>query len=293
MIVYILANPHAGNGSAVQRIDQLEKDYPDLQLKSYFTAEKNDEYGLVKEILSHFRVAEDRLLILGGDGTLSKVLSVLPEEIPFAYFPTGSGNDFARAMGIFSLDQVIHSLREGNPIRISVLQSDHGVIVNSLDMGYSAQVIAYSERFRLKKWLNRIKLGKITYVLFGVLSLIRHPRLSVRIEKEGESIQLEELFFLSFANNTYFGGGIMIWPEASAKTVQIDVVYFRAKYFLSRVGALLDLLLKKHQSSPYLQHFTAKELTAYLPAAIAVQMDGELKEIQEITLRCQKRYLYL
>lgn len=293
MIIYILANPHAGNGQAFAIIRDIQKTYPQVEIASYLTTKKDDEYAQVDAILSSFRKKCDRFLILGGDGTLSKVLSVLPTDIPFAYYPTGSGNDFARATGIQSWQQVMDNLLETSPVPVCLLIIPSGVVVNSLDIGYPARVIAHSEKSTIKKWFNRLKIGKLTYIFFGFLGLFNPSQLSAVVEMDNQTLELEHLFFLSVANNTYFGGGIMIWPEARITKSQMDIVYVSATSIRQRIGALLDLILKRHKKSSVLHHVIAERLRLRLPQEVVTQVDGELQTIEELSISCQTRYYYL
>ncbi len=293
MIVYILANPQAGNGQAFAIIKDIRKTYPQVRIESYMTRKKNDEYTQIEAILSVFRKNCDRFLILGGDGTLSKVLSAWPKDIAFAYYPTGSGNDFARAIGISSWQQVMNNLLETQFVPVCLLTISSGVVVNSLDIGYPARIIAHSENSAIKRWFNQLKIGKLIYIFFGVLGLLNSSQLSALVEANDQVMELEHLFFLSIANNTYFGGGIMIWPEARITQFQMDLVYVSATSISQRIRALLDLILKRHKSSSVLHHMTAERVHLRLPHKTVAQVDGELQVIDELTITCQTRYYYL
>lgn len=293
MTLYILANPKAGSQTAEQLIARIRRQYPNVTVHVYMTTVMDDEYKQLKSMIARFNTNQDKLLILGGDGTLSKALKALPATLPFAYYPTGSGNDFARSMGIEGLEQVMEALLTDRMQSITVLSSDLGIIVNSLDVGYAAQVIAYSADSRLKKWLNTIHLGKLTYLFFGIRSLFSRANLRITISMDGVEQVLEELFFLSIANNTYFGGGIMIWPEASAKSQQIDMVWFKRGNLFQRIRALVSLLLKQHHTSPLVHHETAQNVTLVAQEEVILQMDGEVHCAREVSLTCQERQIYL
>lgn len=293
MKLYILANPKAGSQTADNIIVKIRRQYPQFTLHIYNTRGVDDEYQQIQSIMEQFDPYQDKLLILGGDGTLSKALKYLPETVPFAYYPTGSGNDFARSMGIERLEQVIEALLTDRIHPITVLKSNLGIVVNSLDMGYSAQVIAYSVNSKLKKWLNSIKLGKLTYLFFGIRSLLSRAKLTVTVSMDGQKQILEDVFFLSFANNTYFGGGIMIWPDASAHQKQIDLVWFKRGNLIQRIQALLDLLFKRHYQSSVLHHSHAQVVTVAANQELTLQVDGELCQSKEVTLSCQQRQIYL
>ncbi|HEL2058556.1 TPA: hypothetical protein TY768_001753 [Streptococcus suis] len=292
MKLFILANPQAGSQGAQSLIQEISDTYPQLAPTIFLTRGVDDEYRQIQAILAEFEPVQDALLILGGDGTLSKTLTALPENIPFAYFPTGSGNDFARTLAIKDIRQVMEALIEKRTTPITVLQSNFGVVVNSLDLGFAAQVIAYSEGSRTKRWLKTVGLGKIAYLLFGLKSLFGQSPLSVQVELDGEHMRLDRLFFLSLANNPYFGGGIMIWPDASPFQAQLHLVWFATGSLFYRITALLEMIFHRHKSSKIIQHCIAKEVTVIADEVIAIQIDGEVVEAREIVLNCQERRIY-
>lgn len=109
----------------------------------------------------------------------------------------------------------------------------------------------------------------------------------------GQRIKLNDLYFFALANNTYFGGGITIWPKASALTAELDMVYAKGHTFLKRLSILLSLVFKRHTTSKSIKHQTFKAMTVYFPKNSLIEIDGEIVELDQISLKCQKRYLYM
>ncbi|MCO4630565.1 diacylglycerol kinase [Streptococcus infantarius subsp. infantarius] len=234
-------------------------------------------------------------MILGGDGTLSKVLYYLPADIPFAYYPVGSGNDFARALGLKKeLTHLIESTKQA-PKEITVYTYQNGLVLNSLDLGFASWVINHVEQYQLKAKLNKYHLGKLTYILTAIQCLIKKPAFaSLCLETEaGEVLELINQFFFSLANNTYFGGGVMIWPHATAYLEQLDCMYAKGETLWERVLVLLSLVLKVHEHFPYLQHHPYKSVTIKNLEKSLIEIDGEIVSLDEVTLIPQKRYIYL
>ncbi|RRD30479.1 hypothetical protein EII38_07665 [Streptococcus minor] len=291
MILYILANPQAGRHGAEHIISEIQQSYPQLKTKVYLTSGLDDEKNQIEAILEIF-TAEDRFLILGGDGTLSKSLAFWPVHLPFAYYPTGSGNDFAKSMAIHKLEHVLEAILADKQKSIFVLHSCLGVVMNTMDIGFVSQVIAHATNSNLKSFLNSIKLGKLTYLIFAIRSLLSHQSFDVRLEVDGKSHKVENLFFFSIVNNTYFGGGIMIWPEAKATQEGMDIVYIKNGPLHRRILALLDLLLKRHKQSSHLHHLAGKNTTVSLDQLTLIQLDGEMSSAQKLTLICQERFIY-
>ena len=101
----VIYNPLAGNGNAeedaklLQMVLDEELEYYDMTRITNYAAFLS---GMEKD---------DYLVIVGGDGTLNRFVNdttgiEVPQEI--LYFPTGSGNDFARDIGT-----------NGNPVVIT------------------------------------------------------------------------------------------------------------------------------------------------------------------------------
>ncbi|MFX4006274.1 hypothetical protein ACJBX6_11620, partial [Streptococcus suis] len=62
-----------------------------------------------------------------------------------------------------------------------------------------------------------VKRGKLTYLFFGIKTLLSKQAINLELTLDEKSYQFDNLFFISVANSVYFGGGIMIWPTARAK----------------------------------------------------------------------------
>ncbi|WP_274642118.1 diacylglycerol/lipid kinase family protein [Streptococcus equinus] len=294
MTLYIIANPHSGNRSAKDIIATL-KTHSEQNVITFFTRYRNDEENQVKQVLKSFQCSQDKLLILGGDGTLSKVLYYWPAEIPFAYYPIGSGNDFARALGLRKNPIQLMKSLEKSPKEITVFNYQKGLVLNSLDLGFASWVINHVEHSKLKAKLNKYHLGNLIYVLTAIQCLIKKPAFaSLVLENEvGESIELKDLFFFSLANNTYFGGGVMIWPDATAYSGNLDCVYAKGETLWKRALVLLTLVLKQHKRLNYFQHQTYRKITLKPAESSLIEIDGEIVSLDEVTLSPQKRYIYL
>lgn len=196
MTLYIIANPHAGNQGAKQVISDIEKHHT-LDICTLLTCYKNDELHQAERLLKTFDPEKDKLLIVGGDGTLSKVLYHLPANLPFAYYPVGSGNDFARALGIVpNLEALLASLTH-QPKEITVYSYQEGLVLNSLDLGLAAWVVNQAANSTLKTVLNKCHLGKLTYVATAIQFLLKNPlQTSVSLESsEGDNLILNDHFF--------------------------------------------------------------------------------------------------
>jgi diacylglycerol kinase family enzyme len=68
-------------------------------------------------------------LIFGGDGTVHRHLSRLHQQkIPMLVVPTGSGNDFAKALGVRSVEIALRAWQQFGADGTNVKEIDLGVI---------------------------------------------------------------------------------------------------------------------------------------------------------------------
>ncbi|MFC3927996.1 diacylglycerol/lipid kinase family protein [Streptococcus caprae] len=292
MAVYILSNPSSGNGRAVQVISDLHEQYPKVVFKVFETKKIGDEEKIVTDILKKFDEKYDQFLIIGGDGTLSKVLKFWPRELPFAYLAAGSGNDFAKSLGDLPQESVISAVLLSKKRPINLLVSDQGVAVNSFDLGFAAKTIALSERSKVKYLLKLLGLGRLSYIILGIRALFSSKMVSIQLEIDGQEQILNDLFFFSIANNRYFGGGITIWPESHVTTSNLTVVYAKNRGWFGNVKTLLSLICNNHHKSPNLVVQTGQSVGVRVLENSLAQIDGESFQIHEVAFTCQTRYLY-
>src|ERR1700686_1404382 len=91
--------------------------------------------GLTTEWLQGLPAASgdaDAILIFGGDGTIHRHLPALVRlQLPLLIVPTGSGNDFARALNLRSVQDSLRVWRDFESGKIQARAIDLGVIVPS------------------------------------------------------------------------------------------------------------------------------------------------------------------
>lgn len=181
---YLIINEQAssGNGRKVARkvIQQLKQQ--ELKYTALYTDYAGHE-KLTKELAETTLLpwSEDLdvstfpiLVVLGGDGTLHNVInSLLPYDsaIPLSYIPCGSGNDFARGVGLSrNIDKALHQiLRTRRPKEIQTIhyveanQEEIGLATNNVGLGLDAAIVEKPTN-RHQKALNKFKLGSLSYI---------------------------------------------------------------------------------------------------------------------------------
>jgi diacylglycerol kinase (ATP) len=226
----------------------------------------------------------DRVLAVGGDGTLFEVANGLwwePEgNLPsLGIVPLGSGCDYIRNFEVGSGlgENLVRALGEATvtvDLGVSRLRDRHGKIVsrvflNTLGIGFDAQVTG---RYRQQKIL---RYWKLPYLLSALqeLSKLRHFRWRGQIDRQ--DYDGRSLIFVTGLGR-YFGGGIMITPRASPQGGRFQMVWDRDLSGLELLRLLPRIYRGRHLDHPKAQSCLAQRLQLTAEPAAPVEADGEV-----------------
>lgn len=234
--------------------------------------------------LSH--TEEHRVIIaIGGDGTINEVINgFLPKENLFlGYIPAGSSNDLARSLGISS-----NPLKALETILLSrhILYHDIGNLqcrnmerpyMVSCGIGFDAAICHEAMTSKLKKFLNKIRLGKLTYVGIAFKLLTRYqPQTGTIILDNKKKIKHSKILFISIQNHRFEGGGFMFCPDARADDQLLDVCIIEGipKW---KIPFLLPTALKgRHLFHHGVHVYQCKKADIRMKTPLPVHVDGEV-----------------
>jgi diacylglycerol kinase (ATP) len=229
-------------------------------------------------------VAElDVLVVLGGDGTVHQaVQSCAGTGTALGLLPAGSGNDFARALGVpldplAALDFLLTSLHEGRRRRIDLGWTGQEWFASVLCAGFDASAGQRAGRW---SWPN----GPLRYDLAALAEIIswRPRRLSVRTETG--SFELDAML-VAVGNTAYYGGGIPICPAACPEDGLFDVTVLGKVSRGDLVRILPRLRTGRTFRHPAVHSFQAREI--HLSAqAFPCLADGEVLDPLPISAQC-------
>jgi YegS/Rv2252/BmrU family lipid kinase len=298
MIYYILANPNAGSRKGERSLKlllpYLEKE--GLSYKLFATEHTGQEASFIQKILEE-KSTEDQLIILGGDGTISLALNALPDDLPFGYIPSGSGNDFARSLGLsFDPIQAFKNFRQNKTKDFYVIhyksQSFSGYALNNVGIGLDAAIVKATNGGRMKNMLNALKLGRLSYFLTALHILFSKKPFEISVYNMKNAFKFDNAFLLTFTKHPYFGGGIQIAPEATNLSKEIHLVELD-RYSIPKIFSLIPSVLKAKHLDNNLFHHSVSTAAAVTPQSVQpVQIDGESFTIQAndtLTLTSEKR----
>ena len=235
------------------------------------------------------RSAEDtvKIVVLGGDGTFNEVINGARdyEKIEIGYIPTGSGNDLARGLGLSpvpmeNLNRILDST-EYTQMDLGCISWDEGeskkFFAVSAGVGVDADVCRRALSSTLKKILNKIGLGKLTYGILTLQSLFAMPTLNAHIVADGvDHGILDKIIFIAFMNHKCEGGGVPMAPVADAFDGKLSMTMIHGLSKFAALGAFPSLLAGKHMTNKAYLGIDFKEADIVLKTPFVWHTDGEM-----------------
>lgn len=145
MRIHVVANPTAGRGRARTLAEAVEAA---LRARgataiTHFTTGPGDARAYVAALGAD---AVDRIVSVGGDGTLHEIVNARPEgrRVPIALVPLGTANLVARDAGVpLRADAATYAgiALEGRPWIVDLLETDRGLSLANVGVGLDATVV--------------------------------------------------------------------------------------------------------------------------------------------------------
>lgn len=306
LTLHIIANPKAGSGNAKKALELTKSTLNkkniafNVHLTEYPSHERKIAKQLVQTTLSDWEERTDftdLLLIIGGDGTLHQVVNALHAfpNIPIAYLPAGSGNDFARGLSLTrKVEQDLERiLLVTAPSSIPLIATDFlgndgpKLILNNIGIGLDAHIVNTANHSKAKNWLNKLGLGSLTY-LASVFSVLKKQKaFPVTFETNNKTQTYQRAYLCTLTNHPFFGGGVAIDPTADIKEMELSVVLLEKVNIFLIIYLVIRLFFKKHLTSKYIHHFKTTQLTISTNSFEYCQTDGEIVGNGPQKINCQ------
>lgn len=241
------------------------------------------------------------LVAVGGDGTANEVINGITdfEKVRFGVIPTGSGNDLARGLSLSKdpKNGAIHILNAMKKSREDTWCMDLGEVnfgekkrlfAISAGIGLDALVCKKALKSTIKDILNKIRLGKLTYLVLTVQSLFTMQTADAEIFFDREDgLQKKRMIFTAAMNFKAEGGGVPMAPAASACDGKLSFCEAAGIPKWRTFLCLPFLVAAKHTSIHGFSVTDAKDCTIRLSRPMVVHADGEYcGEVTEVHFHC-------
>ncbi|MDV6378173.1 diacylglycerol kinase family lipid kinase [Sporosarcina sp. GW1-11] len=225
------------------------------------------------------------LIIIGGDGTIHEVLNGIVgcTHVTVGVVKAGSGNDFARGVSTFRSLADIESYIEETSVKRKkvdlgyVQLSDQPTLyfAGSCGFGLDAEISLAVSQSKLKKTLNKWKLGSLVYVLTVVRSLLLFKPFDATIKIGNEERVFKDCWLITVSNQKYFGGGMKISPHSVNNDGKFELTVVHSIPVIKFLFVFLLVFTGGHTRFKGVSAYKGKKFVIDAAREVGCHTDGE------------------
>jgi YegS/Rv2252/BmrU family lipid kinase len=280
----VIANPRSRNRAASRRLASLEAKLRSAlgPLDIEFTRAPRDAERIAREGV---RAGIERVIVAGGDGTLSEVVTgllsaQLGDYAVIGLLPLGTASDFARGLGQPpDVDAAIERLAAGRTSRVDAGRVTHRSDEGQEVTGYFANIASFGLSGVVDELVNRATKvfgGRMSYMIGTVRAVARYRSDPVSISVDGELVFDGPLSVGAVANGPYFGGGMRVAPNARIDDGVFDWVIVPGMSRSSLLRKIPLLYSGAHLRDPQILHGRGQMVEARaMNGPVRIDVDGE------------------
>jgi YegS/Rv2252/BmrU family lipid kinase len=229
----VVVNPNSQGGNVGRRwahlADQIRREVP---FEEVMTKGPGDATALTRDAL---RAGATRVVALGGDGTINEVVNgffedgkAIAPDAALGYLPQGTGGDFRKTVGVpKDFAEAVACLARDHRRRIDVGRLDLTTHAGGKAIRMFANIASFGMSGQVDHAVNDSKkrFGSLSFFWATTKTTFRYKnqRVRLRFDDDKDAVDLT-INTVAVANGRYFGGGMMIAPDAQVDDGLFDVV---------------------------------------------------------------------
>ena len=272
---HIIINPVAGRGAAGRAKDLVARAFRDQgwTTEVLVTERPGHATDLARDAAD---AGAQRVIAVGGDGVVHEVANGLLQaksDALLGVVPIGSGNDFAKLLGVYRHPptRAVARLVTARPKRFDVGKVGDEWFVNSMGFGFGPAVVQRRNR-------NAHLKGFLSYLvpILRAFGAFVPPRFDVHAKEHRES---GAMMMVEVCNGTTAGGSYRFAPNADPSDGRLDVCLVRRVSLPRFLLAIPRVIRGTHESMKEVTIFRTARVVIRTPdVPLILHLDGELRE---------------
>ena len=222
--------------------------------------------------IAHSKSAEYEVVIAcGGDGTASNVAKgLLNTDAILGVLPTGSGNDFAKMLGmVHSFKKNLDSLKRLEIKLVDAVKVNDSTFINTMGLGFDGLTSALAAQSLFTR-------GNIRYIVAGLKAIfIAKPFYITANIKNGTAITTQTWVAI-IANGKWEGGKYLVSPLSNHSDGELELLISKKISLLRLSFEFLKLSIGFKISESVFETHHLKECAIDTSEPVFVHMDGEV-----------------
>lgn len=222
---------------------------------------------------------------LGGDGTLNTVASAMvtapAHGSSLLVLPGGTGNDFARALGIpLDMEAALDHVLAASPRRVDVGEVNGRIFINASAGGFFGEVSeATTESLKSS-------VGRLAYLIGGGRVFLEHEPCEASLVADTQYGPLKwsgPLSMFAVCNGQTTGGGKPLAPNASVDDGWFDAFVVEGGTRTDLAAVLVQMSGGQHLDDDRVLGFRMKAMAIRFECETPYNVDGEVMKAGELT----------
>ncbi len=273
MNILIIANPISGKGIAKKKTAKLETILKRLGISVTIYLTKFAGDG--KEYASNLNSSSfDRLVVVGGDGTINEIVNGLPDTFSTPILPVSTGNANLLASELKlpkNPSKLVKLLIEGKTIH-----ADCGIINNKTKflmvagIGFDALICEQVKKAR------KTTINNLSYLLpiFKVIKSFKNSKYEIMVD--GKDYGTSPAIIISNLKN--YAGVFSLAYNAGINTGFLDIIMLPKISFFSLLKYILIIKLYNVSKISGAKYINGSEITIRSNQTIPVELDGDFQK---------------
>jgi len=291
MLPLIIVNPRSASGSTREKwsgiASEIRTHFGPFNVA--FTKAPGDASNIAARAVENGR---QFIISCGGDGTINEVANGILNsggEAELGILPSGTGGDFRRSINMPQETRAAaRAIKLGSSKRIDIgkvtfkgheNEDISRYFINVSSVGLAASIIERVKSTSYTNWLPVQNLkGKVSFAISTLQEVIGIEPAAIKVRIDNDEERSLNTINFCVANARYFGGGMMIAPDAKLDDGYFDVINIGDIGTLKILLNALSLYRGTHISLPEVKSRRAKriEIRNSSDVPLHLETDGEL-----------------
>lgn len=283
MNALLLVNSYAGFAHKLSGLQEALREQSILTACETSTNGDRILHSLATRKLDHY----DALIIAGGDGTIYEAVNGYlanssEKKPPIGVIPVGTGNSFARDLGLQSGNwkQAIQVIAEGKTKMVDVGRFDENCssryFANILGLGFVADV---TKKAAGLKWM-----GNFAYTAATLHCMVNKYPMAATLYFDGRKLERECTFIT--ISNTRYTSNFLIAPQASFNDGKLDLLVLRHMRRRDLLRNFPKVLNGSHLALPEVETFRVSAVEIVTQPPVGLAPDGECTGSTPLRVSC-------
>jgi diacylglycerol kinase (ATP) len=289
--IVIVTNPTSGRGRGAKLVPQVTGFLRSMGVDHslHICAGPADPERLARQAVED---GAEIVVALGGDGQVGLCANALiGTDTALAVIPAGTGNDFARHLGLDRKDPLAAArlltsprTRQIDAVKVTTPERERH-FVNVGGTGFDSEVNEHANHVRFLK-------GTPKYIFSTFVTLARFTPGRFDLTVDGEHRQISGMM-IAIGNGQSYGGGMRITPHAKSDDGMLEVCVIGEVSKLEFMRTFPKVFKGKHVSHPKVTMLRGEEISIAAERPFEVYGDGEQIGPLPATFRVVPRALWV